>query len=385
MESFPVAVPYRHVEESAIIRRGGVCAVIVRLTTDDGRVGWGEACMNCDTATTLAAVEAARPFVVGRDPWDTEAIARDYFLHGGWQWQAMTGAFAFAGIDMALWDLCGKAAGQPLYRLFGGALREEIDYFCYLAWADEAGLRAQCRDALERGYRVFYLKAGVDFRAELAMAEIVRDAVGPDARLRVDPNQAWSFAEALEHVGELHMRCRLDFVEAPIACTRPENLRELARRTGVAVCANEGLWTEAEASRMIQARLVDHLGFSPYFVGSLRRWHTLCHMAALNDIQVHKHTHGELGLAAAACQHLLLTLPNIALGNQQTARLLAHDILTEPVPIAQGPRWGRIERPGLGYDVDEAALRAAHERWRRDGDFKPYGDRFAAGGGRATG
>jgi L-alanine-DL-glutamate epimerase-like enolase superfamily enzyme len=376
MDVYPIVIPYRHVEESAIISRSGVSDVVVRLETDEGVVGWGEACMNCDTATTVASVEAARPIVMGRDPWETEAIARDVFVHGGWQWQPMTGAFAFAGIDMALWDICGKIAGQPLYRLFGGALNEEIDYFYYLAWADEAGLRAQCADALARGYGTFYFKAGVDFERELAMLEIVRDAIGPAARLRVDPNQAWPFADALRHVARMHERCRLDFVEAPVSTARIENLLELARRTGVPVCANEGLWTEADASRIIQARAVDHLGFSPYFVGSLRRWQTLCRMAALNDIQVHKHTHGEFGIAAAACQHVLLTLPNVAPGSQQTASILADDILAEPVPIATGPRWGRIEGPGLGVRIDEDKLAFYHRRWREDGDFKPYGNRF---------
>lgn len=380
LDIFPIVMPYRHVERSAIISRGGVSGVIIRLTTDDGLEGWGEACMNCDIATTIASVEAARPFVLGRDPWDTEAIARDFFLYGGWQWQAMTGNFAFAGIDMALWDLCGKAAGQPIYRLFGGALNAEIDYFYYLDWGDEAEMRAQCADGAAKGFTAYYLKAGVDFAAELAMLRVVRDAVGPQARLRVDPNQAWPFAEALKNIAAMHAACDLDFVEAPVSIARHENMAEIARRTGVPVCANEGLWTEADASRIIQARSVDYLCFSPYFTGSLRRWQTLCHMAARNDIMIHKHTHGEFGLAAAAAQHILLTLPNVATGNQQTAYMLEGDILVQEIPIASGPRWGVIDAPGLGYDVDMDKLLAAHEAYLSKGEFTPYGDMFGGRG-----
>lgn len=376
METFPVAVPYRRVERSSTISRAGVCAVVVRLVSEEGLEGWGEACMNCDLATTLAAVEAARPFVLGRSPFESEGIARDFFLAGGWQWEAMTGSMAFAGVDMALWDLCGKACGRPVCDLFGGPVREAVDYFCYLAWDEPDGLRAQCAEGLAAGYSVFYLKVGVDIEVELAMLELVREAVGPRTRIRVDANQAWAFAEAVHNVARLHAAVGLDFVEAPVKGGRHENLRELARRTGVPVCANEFLWSEADAARIIQGRFADHLGFSPYFVGSLRRWDTLCRMAALADIAVHKHTHGELGIAAAACQHILLTLPDLAAGSQQTHRLLAHDVLVEPVPIATGPRWGRIERPGLGVEVDRAALADAVGRWRRDGDFKPYGNRF---------
>jgi glucarate dehydratase len=99
-------------------------------------------------------------------------------------------------------------------------------------------------------------------------------------------------------------------------------------------------------------RAVDHMGFSPYFVGSLRRWHTLCHMAAHTDILVHKHTHGEFGIAAAACHQILLTLPNLARGNQQTHQLIAHDILTEPLPIVNAASWGVIDPSSAGGPSD---------------------------------
>ena len=77
---------------------------------------------------------------------ESSIVDRDVFITGGWQFQAMTGNFAFAAIDMALWDLCGKACGQPLYRLFGGALREEVDYFYYLRWGTPEEMEAQGRD-----------------------------------------------------------------------------------------------------------------------------------------------------------------------------------------------------------------------------------------------
>src|ERR1051325_7658131 len=133
LETFVVSVPYRHTEVSTRVKREGVTDVIVKLTADNGLVGWGESCSGADAASIENAVQSARPFVLGRDPWQTEAIAQDYFKTGLWDFRAMTGNFAFAGIDQALWDLCGKECGQPLYRLFGGALRDEVDYFYYLA------------------------------------------------------------------------------------------------------------------------------------------------------------------------------------------------------------------------------------------------------------
>ena len=120
VETTAVSVPYTHREVSAQVARDGVSDVLVKLTTDDGLVGWGEACCGADTASVDAAVQAMAPFVIGRDPWNRDAMRRDAFTHGLWQFRAGTGNFAWAGLDMALWDICGRAAGQPLWRLLGG-------------------------------------------------------------------------------------------------------------------------------------------------------------------------------------------------------------------------------------------------------------------------
>jgi glucarate dehydratase len=376
LETFPINIAYRRKEVSALIARAGVSDVLVKLTTDDGLVGWGEACMNSETVGIERAVRAAAPFVLGRDPWDSEAIARDYFVSGGWQFQATTGNFAFAGIDMALWDLCGKAAGQPIYRLLGGAMRQSVDYFYYLQWGTPDDVAAQCADAVARGYRVFYMKAGVDPRAEEAMLEVVRAAIGPDRHIRVDPNQAWTLPEAARLIPRWHQHFNLDFVEGPINVRPLGATLDLKQRIATPICMNEGLWGVPEVIEAIRCRAADYLCFSPYWVGSIRRFMTLSHLAHVESIQVCKHTHGEFGLAAAAGQHLMLAIPNACLGHQQTAQLMADDILTTRIPITDGPSWGIIEEPGLGVTVDEQKVGEFHEAYLRDGEFKPYGHRF---------
>jgi L-Ala-D/L-Glu epimerase len=375
-ESFPVRVPYRHVEQSSVIARGGVTDVIVKLTADNGLVGWGETTRAADAAGIETAVKAMVPVVLGRDPWDREAIQRDLYVLGLWNFQPMTGNFAYAGIDMAMWDLCGKHASEPLYRLLGGALREEVDYFYYLAWGDAAEIEAQAKAGVARGYGVFYLKVGVDTEAETAMLAALRQAIGPARKIRIDANMAWSLPEAARILADWHARFDLDFVEAPVAIDPLENMLELQRRVAVPLCANEGLWRAADAYRVIKSRCCDYLCFSPYWVGSIGRFHALCWSAHLEGLQVCKHTHGELGLAAAAGQHLMLAAPNASTGHQQTAQMMEDDILVERVPIMDGPRWGRIDGPGLGVSIDEAKLARYHEAYRAHGEFPPYGDRF---------
>jgi len=313
-----------------------------------------------------------RPLVVGRDPWDKEAIHRDLALPALWAFQPMTGNFAFAGIDMALWDLCGKAAGQPLYRMLGGALRKSVDYFYYLEWSSANDIALQARDGRKKGYTVYYLKVGIDERREEEMLEALRESIGPDGRIRIDANQAWNGPQAVRLLERWHERFRLDFCEGPVRIDPVENMLDLKHQVSAPLCVNEGLWREADAWRVIKSRCGDYLCFSPYWVGSIARFHMLAWAAHLEGWQVVKHTHGELGLAAAACQHVILAIPNASDGHQQTAQLMADDILTRPVPIADAPTWGRIEAPGLGVEVDEDKLHRYREAYLEHGEFPTY-------------
>ena len=151
VDAIPVRVPYRIRERSAVVDTAGVSNVLVKIVTDDGLTGWGEAAVAASTESIVAAVGAMAPFVVGRSPWDGEIIAQSVLVAGRWRYQAMTAAFALAGIDMALWDLCGRSSGQPLHRLLGGALREQVNYFYYLQWDSDEALASQCRDAVFAG------------------------------------------------------------------------------------------------------------------------------------------------------------------------------------------------------------------------------------------
>ncbi|MSP82435.1 MAG: hypothetical protein EXQ94_05765 [Alphaproteobacteria bacterium] len=374
LEAIPVRIPYARVEASSLIARGGIVDVLVKVTTEAGLVGWGECTRAADSAGIESAVKAMTPLVVGRDIWDKEQIQRDLAVPALWAFQPMTGNFAYAGIDMALWDLCGKAAGQPIYRLLGGAMREEVDYFYYMEWGTPAEIARQGREGRKRGYTCYYMKAGVDEKREEAMLEALRDAIGPEGRIRIDVNQAWDMATAVRLLKRWHGRFVIDFAEAPVRIDPIENNLDLMRRVDVPICVNEGLWREADAWRIIKARCGHVLCFSQYWVGSIGRWHMLCHAAHQEGWLVCKHTHGEFGLAAAAGQHVMLTIPNASLGHQQTAQMMADDILTETVPITTKPRWGRIEKPGLGVTVDEDKVAKYNAAWRQHGDFQTYPD-----------
>jgi glucarate dehydratase len=378
VEAITVRVPYRRVESSSLINRGGITDVIVKITADNGLVGWGECTRAADTAGIESAVKNMAPLIIGRSPWDKEAMHRDLGVYAVWAFQPMTGNFAYAGIDMALWDLCGKECRQPLYRMLGGAMRETVDYYYYMEWGTPEEIARQGKDGVKRGYRAYYIKAGVDEKREEAMLEALRGAIGPEGKIRIDVNQAWTKPQAVRLLKRWHARYDLDFCEAPVPIDPLENYLELKSRVEVPLCVNEGLWREADAYRLIKSRCGDYLCYSAYWVGSIGRWHTLNQVSHMEGWQVLKHTHGELGLTAAAFQHVMLAAPNAALGSQQTAQIMEDDILTERIPIIDGPSWGRIDRPGLGVEIDEDKLMRFHESYRKHGEFRTYSGKVTA-------
>lgn len=146
---------------------------------------------------------------------------------------------------------------------------------------------------------------------------------------------------------------------------------EVRNRSMVALSANEGLWSAEDAYEQITRRTADVFCFSPYWVGSLVQFQRISCVAGFERLKVCKHTHGELGIAAAACQHVLLTLPSIVEGHQQTAQMMQDDILTSSLPIATGPAWGVPTGPGLGIQVDLAKLAKYAKYYRENGQFLP--------------
>jgi glucarate dehydratase len=352
----------------------GLTAVLVRVETDTGLVGWGEgaALPRGNAESIYDVLRAAIPFAKGRNPWNTQAIADDFFGAGEWgsAWRPGAANYAYAGLDMALWDICGQDCGQPLYNLFGGLRRPWVDYYYPVTPGPTEDVVRQCREAASRGYRVFYLKVGFDLERELGLVAAIRETIGPAGKIRIDANCRWSFNEGLRNVVEFD-RYRIDFAEAPVPFEPLRNMTEVRSRTPVAICANEGLGTVGSVWECIRARACDVLCFTPFFVGTLGNYHRLSHAAHLEGIRVCKHTHNETGIALTAAQHILLTLPNVVEGNQQAYQFLSDDVLAEPLPIRTGPRFGPPSGSGLCLRIDEAKVARFRRHFDKHGQYVP--------------
>ena len=174
-----------------------------------GRVFGGAA-----ARTVSNAIDAMAPFVLGRSPWEAEAIRAELYWQGLWQFRPAIGNAAWAGIDTALWDICGQSCKEPLYHLLGGLRRSEATYFYYLSQGDPDQIAQECRDALAAGFETFYLKVGIDFERELEMIRVA-PVVLASRRLRLDANGAWTLDEARRNIGRL-AEFDIDFFEQPV-------------------------------------------------------------------------------------------------------------------------------------------------------------------------
>ena len=371
-ETYLLNVPYKRTELSSVVSRDGVTSVVLKITTDNGLIGWGEACVGADVHSVNDAIKAMFPFIKGRSPWSSSEMQSDAFHRGLWALRSSTGNYAWAAIDMALWDLCGKSSNLPVYKLLGGAVREDVDYFFYLGHGTNSDIASQCKEGLSRGYETYYLKTGVDLDHELEMVSTIRDTIGPSNRIRLDSNGAWSLQDAPRYL-EKFAKYNIDFIEQPVAEDPMALMSELRTKTNIPLAANEGLWNEKDANRLILNRVADVYTFSPFWVGTLEKFKKVSYVAEIMGAKVCRHTHGEMGIAATAFHHVSLTIPNLVLGNQQTAAHMEGDILEKPIPTTTSPKWGIPEGIGLGFEIDQSTFDKAVERFAIEGQYLPYG------------
>ena len=345
--------------------RDGVSDVLVKVTTEDGLVGWGEACCGADTASVDAAVEAMAPFVVGRDPWNRDAMRRDAFTHGLWQFRAGTGNFAWAGIDMALWDLCGRACGQPLWRLLGGLLEPEATYFYYLR---AASARASPRRSPtgSRGVRRLLPQGRAgrrggppDGRAGTRGARHrASAAAGRERRLVAPAGAAQPRSDGRARHG-LRRAARARPPEAMPRCGA-------ARRWPSAPTRPSGPKPRRPRIRMRQA---DVYCLSGYWVGGIAAFQRMA-WAATPRVSRSASTRTASSAWRPRRPPRLPDDPERR-GWPPADRL--PDGARHPRASrcrSRGPRWGTIEGPGLGVEVDEDAVAEAAARYRREGSTR---------------
>jgi L-alanine-DL-glutamate epimerase-like enolase superfamily enzyme len=320
-------------------------ALLVRLETDSGLVGWGETPDDwIDRSYEGTPVELLRRQVLGRNPFDLEAFYAENTL----------GCYLASGVEMALWDLIGKAVRQPLYRLLGGAVRRKVELAACMGIRPYEEAKAIARQYVEMGFSTLKTKAGRDAAEDLEMVRGIRDGVGDRLKLRIDPNMGYSPDVALSLAQDLE-KYNLEYFEQPMHSTLLAESARLRRQTKTPLALNESVTTPEVALQILQLGAADVLLPDTYQGGGILGVKKVATLAEAAGVPCVFHCSHDLGLKTAAMLHVVASTPNFPLANDCTYYGLEDDIITPLHRIARG-YMNVPEEPGLGVHVDESKL-----------------------------
>jgi len=321
-------------------------ALLVRITTDAGITGWGEAFgYNAIPATKAAIDHMLAPMCVGRDPLTVESLTQELqqklhiFGRGG------PVIFGLSGIDIALWDIVGKAAGQPVHQLLGGCRAPQLPcYASLIRYADPKLVATNVERALAQGFRHVKLH-----EIEVAPVRAAREAAGEDAEIMVDVNCPWSLREALDMAEKLRP-FRLRWLEEPV--WPPENhagLAQVRAKGGIPIAAGENAATLLQFQQLFDANAIDYVQPSPTKMGGVSELRKLFTLAAAHDVTVMPHSFYD-GPGLLAALHV-----NAALGRGSLVEWRYFELEARLYGDAGIPKEGSIavpRGPGLGFDPD---------------------------------
>jgi L-alanine-DL-glutamate epimerase-like enolase superfamily enzyme len=317
-------------------------ALLIRLETDTGVVGWGETPVDWINKSFEGAPEdLLRRQVMGRDPFDLEA----------WYAENRLGSYLASGVEMAFWDLIGHATRQPLYKLLGGAVRKKVELAACMGIRSYAEAKVIAGQYAEQGFTTLKTKAGRRAEEDLDMVCGIRDGVGDRLRVRIDPNQGYAPAVAFPLARDLE-KYNLEYFEQPMPLGLIGDAARLRRHTKTPIALNESVTTPEIVLQILQLHAADVLLPDTYQCAGILGVKKVAALAEAAGVPCVFHCAHDLGLKTAAMLHVVASSPGFTLANDCTYYGLLDDIIT---PLHQIERGFMTvpEGPGLGVTVDE--------------------------------
>jgi L-alanine-DL-glutamate epimerase-like enolase superfamily enzyme len=364
IETIPVAYPEPN--DDGRVRH----LLFVRLTTDDGQVGWGEAVTMWPEASlaTQALVQGLAPLVVGREPADHAEVYDGLAEHMWWYGVGGIASFALSALDIALWDLAGKAAGRPLLEMVGGAAHESLPVLvsCHAMEADLERMAATMagwvatHDAI--GIKLAFGKRGdarlgYDRERDRRFVSALRRELGPDKAIMIDIGAAlhWDVPTAIDRTAMLE-DFGIAWIEEPLGADDPEGYAELRSKATTKIAYGEREWTARGVQRIVATSTVDVVGVDPGRCEGITGWLKAQQHTALAGVEINAHAWSS-AIVTAASLALSLASPNAhQIEIKPLRNPMQHELVASPIaPV--GGRLSALSAPGLGIAVDEEVLR----------------------------
>jgi len=343
--------------------------VFVKVSTDEGVTGWGEASTEWKTRAVRGAVADLEPFIVGQDPARIEHLFQIMYRHPFFR-AGVEGMSALSGIEQALWDIAGKVAGKPVYQLLGGAVRDRVRMYDHLGGGQMEALYLQdtaeqmaerARESVAAGYtalkvlvvpKTLPLDGHLPLRHAETLMAAIRDAVGPEVEIMVDLHARTTPAMAIQY-GEVLRPFRPFFLEEPCPPENVGGMADVARALpGIPIATGERLVTRWGFRELLERRACAVIQPDLCHCGGLWEARKIAAMAETYYVSVAPHN--PLGpIATAAAVHFALATPNWLIQEAIRSDVPWRDaVVGGGLPVVDGYILPPAE-PGLGISVDE--------------------------------
>lgn len=345
----PLLAPFR----IAIGEMKSANDLLIRVITDQGIVGIGEACpfppITGETqATNAEAAKAIRAMLIGKNPLAVDALLREIgaIVHSN--------PSAVAAFDMALYDIIGKVAGMPVFRLLGGDKPSfETDITTGIDTA-EVMVRETKKHA-DWGYKTLKVKVGTDPDADFARLQAIREAIGYDINIRIDANQGWTVPQAIYALRKME-KLRIQLVEQPVVASDIAGLRTVREHSPIPIMADEACFLPADALKLVKAEACDYLNIKIMKAGGILNSVRIAHVADAANMRCMVGCMLESRIALSAAAHVAASQNNIVYADLDGNAEHTVDPVVGGFTVKAGVLT-LTEKPGLGCDIDPAFLK----------------------------
>ncbi len=335
-------------------------AVVVKVTTDEGLVGYGESHHGRAPGAVAHLVNTTlRELVRGMEAADVVGVwARIYKMQLASHGMGAATAIAMSGIDMALWDIRAKAAGWPLYRLLGGASRLIPAYAggVSLGYQVPSSLVEEARGLVEKGFKAVKLRIGDTSARDLERVTAVRKALGDDITILTDANTGYSLDDARRVIPGLEAQ-GVGWLEEPFPAHDYRSYAVAATFGRLPLAAGENHYTRFEFSRLIEDRAIRILQPDLSKTGGITEALRIAALASAWKLPIHPHT-SMTGLNMAATIHFLCAIDNAGYFEADVSRgnLFRDRLTSRPYELETNGCVRALEKPGIGVEVDDDFL-----------------------------
>ena len=335
-------------------------AVVVKVTTAGGLVGWGESHHGrAHTAVAKLIETTLRQLVLGMDASDVVGVwAKIYKMQLGSHGMGAGTCLAMSGIDLALWDIRGQAAGMPLCRLLGGT-RKPIPAYAggvSLGYQEPAKLVDEARKSVEAGYKAVKLRVGDTPQRDLERIRAVRKAFGDDLVILTDANTGYSVADARAAMPGMD-ELRVGWLEEPFPAHDYRSYRMAAGFGRTPLAAGENHFTRFEFNRVLEDGSISILQPDLSKTGGITEALRIAAMASAHKLPIHPHS-SMTGLNHAASIHFLAAIDNGGYfeGDVSRANKFRDELCSKPYEVDRDGNVWPLEKPGLGLEINEEFL-----------------------------